>query len=282
MRKLLLSFFIGLILSATIGFVGCKSKKETPTELYAQLDSVATPDTVSADTISDTLQAPPPKKADELFDDFVYAFMKHKRFQRSRIAFPLPYIRNGKQHTIAQGQWQYDPIFSNREVYTLIFDNKKGMQVAKDTSLRHVVVEELDVEQLHVKSYTFERATNEWMLTSVSVADMEKSDNRDFYQFYHQFATNPDFQKAHIANPLEFTTVDEESNEHIAGYISPAQWTDFAPELPTSKLTNILYGQTFSNSKMRVLTITSLSGGMSSTLTFKKADGRWQLTKLDN
>ncbi|MCF0236601.1 MAG: DUF4348 domain-containing protein, partial [Bacteroidaceae bacterium] len=40
--------------------------------------------------------------------------------------------------------------------------------------------------------------------------------------------------------------------------------------------------QTFSNSKMRVLTITSLSGGMSSTLTFKKADGRWQLTKLDN
>lgn len=264
-------------------FAGCKSKQETPTEEYIKMDSVASADTVASDSLAaDTLQAPPPKKADELFDDFVYAFMKNRRFQRHRILFPLPYAEDGQQRNLTRQMWKHDPMFSNREVYTLIFDSKKGMRVAKDTSLRHVVVEELDLEDLRVKSYSFERKESEWQLVRLDHDAMEKSVNSEFYNFYHRFSTDTDFQQQHIANPLEFSTIDEETYETVAGFISPDQWTDFAPELPTTKLTNILYGQTFLNSKMRVLTITSLSGGMNSSLTFKKVSGKWMLTKLEN
>ena len=274
-----------LVATGTILLMGgCKHRNDTPT------DAVATADTSQIDTTitdndsiveeQDTIA--PPKKADEFFDDFAFAFMKNRRFQRSRISFPLPYTIDGQTKHIARNAWKFDRMYAAHEVYTLIFDSHKGAKMAKDTTVKKVVVEELNLELQRVKSYHFERKSGEWMLTSLNEQPMEESVNSDFYDFYHHFATDDDFQKTHVAESIKFSTYDEDNFQRISGTISSAQWKDFAPELPHSQLTNILYGQTYKNSKLRVLSISSLSGGMASSLTFKKKNGEWILTQIEN
>lgn len=279
--------FHSLFLAATGTILlmgGCKHRNDTPT------DAVATADTSQIDTTTtendsiaeeqDTIA--PPKKADEFFDDFAFAFMKNRKFQRSRIIFPLPYTIDGQLKYISRNAWRFDRMYSAHEVYTLIFDSHKGTKMSKDTSVRNVVVEELNLELQRVKSYRFERKLGEWMLTSLNEQPMEESVNSDFYNFYHHFATDDEFQKTHVAESIKFSTYDEDNFQRISGTISSAQWKDFAPELPHSQLTNILYGQTYKNSKLRILSISSLSGGMASSLTFKKKNGEWMLTQIDN
>ena len=263
---------------------GCKHRNDVPTEAIPTVDSSQTDTTATAsDSIleaQDTIA--PPKKADEFFDDFAFAFMKNRRFQRSRISFPLPYTIDGQTKHIARNAWKFDRMYAAHEVYTLIFDSHKGAKMAKDTTVKKVVVEELNLEHQRVKSYHFERKSGEWRLVALNDQSMEESVNSDFYQFYHRFATDVDFQSTHVAESLKFSTYDEDNFQRIKGTISAAQWKDFAPELPQTQLTNILYGQTYKNSKLRILSISSLSGGMTSTLTFKKKNGEWILTQLDN
>lgn len=224
----------------------------------------------------------PPKKADELFDDFVFAFMKNKYFQRRRIDFPLTHEVNGNNQPIDRKQWKYNPMYAQREVYTLIFDNKKAERMAKDTSLRHVIVEDFDLKSRRIKSFVFQRKEGEWRLTHLKDAEVNEAADYNFYNFYRSFATDETFQKQHICNPLTFVTYDEDTFERIDGFISPDQWEDFAPELPAESLTNILYGKSDSGSNLRILKINSISGGMNSTLTFKRQDGQWMLVKLEN
>ena len=279
--------FHSLFLAATGTILlmgGCKHRNDTPTDAVATADSSQIDTTITDnDSIveeQDTIA--PPKKADEFFDDFAFAFMKNRRFQRSRISFPLPYTIDGQTKHIARNAWKFDRMYATREVYTLIFDSHKGAKMAKDTTVKKVVVEELNLEHQRVKSYHFERKSGEWRLVALNDQSMEESVNSDFYQFYHRFATDVDFQSTHVAESLKFSTYDEDNFQRIKGTISAAQWKDFAPELPQTQLTNILYGQTYKNSKLRILSISSLSGGMTSTLTFKKKNGEWILTQLDN
>lgn len=271
---LLFALFVGLWCT-----VGCKSRTETPaivTEQRVDTDSVAT------DSTSTAAETPIPKKADEYFDDFAFAFMKKPRFQRSRIVFPLEHIVDGKRSEIQKSAWKYDRMYSARETYTLIFDSPKGAGMAKDTSVTRVVVEELDLSRQRIKSYLFLRENSEWRLTRLSEEKMERSANSDFYAFYQRFSTDPAYQREHIASQLAFSTFDEDNFKRMEGFISASQWPDFAPELPKNKLTNVLYGQTFNNSNLRLLSISSLSSGLTSTLTFRRRNGKWKLTRLDN
>lgn len=276
--QILLSFLLmGLF------FAACNKRSEIQADALPEetSDSIAL-DTLQEETTTAPQEATPPQKADELFDDFVFAFMKNKRFQKSRIVFPLSHIVDGQRRGIARAKWRFDSMYSRREVYTLIFDSRKAEKMAKDTSLRHVVVEELNLTEERVKSYVFQRQNTEWKLTELRETDMDETENGDFYVFYRSFSSDETFQKQHIAAPLEFSTYDEETFERFDGFISPDQWKDFAPELPKNELTNILYGQTYGNSNLRILKISSLSGGMNCVLTFKRQNGKWMLTKLDN
>lgn len=274
---LLLTLFVGLLCT-----VGCKSRTETPaTPVEEVVDSVKS-DSVVVDSVPAVAETPIPKKADEFFDDFAFAFMKKPRFQRSRIVFPLEHIVDGKRFEIQKSAWKYDRMYSAGETYTLIFDSAKGAGMAKDTSVSRVVVEELNLPHHRIKSYLFLRENAEWRLIQLKEEKMERSENSDFYAFYQRFSTDEEYQREHIAQQLSFSTFDEDNFKRIEGFISASQWPDFAPELPKNKLTNVLYGQTFKNTNLRVLSISSLSSGLMSTLTFRRRNGKWMLTRLDN
>lgn len=239
-------------------------------------------DSVAPDTAQSAEEVPISKKADEFFDDFAFAFMKKPRFQRSRIVFPLEHIVDGRRSEIAGRAWKHDRMYSKRETYTLIFDSAKGEKMAKDTSVKHVTVEELDLLGHRVKSYVFSKSDGEWRLVRLEDEQMEHSANSDFYAFYQQFATDDEFRRAHMVPRLAFSTYDEDNFKRMEGFISPDQWSDFAPELPKGKLTNILYGQSFANTNLRLLAISTPSSGFTSTLTFRRKKGKWMLTRLEN
>lgn len=265
--------------------IACNRKPEPPVEAVMQPveDTVKTIDVAQDDSIPEEVAVPePPKKADELFDDFAFAFMKNRKFQKTRIQFPLSYVVDGQQTKIEDRQWKYDSMYSRYEMYTLIFDNAKGDKAAKDTSIDRVVVEELDLETQRAKSYDFERLNGEWMLTSLTDGPMENSANSEFYTFYHRFATDEDYQKSHIAQQLKFVTFDDDEFKMKEFTIAPEDFAECSPELPKSKITNILYGQSFKNSSLRILSLRAHASGMECQMEFKKSGGEWKLTRLEN
>lgn len=279
---------VQFVLAAVAGILlacGCKSKTDIPVELAESVPTDTTPaiDVAQDDSLPGEVSVPePPKKADELFDDFAFAFMKNRKFQKARIEWPLTYIVNGREEKIQYSQWKYDSMYSRYEIYTLIFADTKGDKAAKDTTLCRVVVEELDLDTQQAKSYGFDRKNGEWMLTSLVNGPMEESENSDFYNFYHRFATDEDFQQAHITNPLPFSTFDDDEFKMVETSIDPSEFSECAPELPKSKITNILYGQKFKNSNLRILSLRAQASGMECQMVFKKSGSEWMLTRLEN
>lgn len=262
----------------------CKSKTEAPVEFMEEVpaDTTKAPELVE-DSLPEELAVPePPKKADELFDDFIFAFMKNKHYQRQRVAFPLSYTYDGENKQLEQSEWKYDSMYSRYEMYTLIFDSEKADNMAKDTSVDRVVVEELDLDTQRAKSYDFKRENAEWRLTSLEDGPMENSANSEFYRFYHQFATDPAFQQSHIASPLAFSTFDDDEFKTVETTLTPEEFAEHSPELPKSKITNILYGQTFQNSNLRILSLRAHASGFECKMVFKKNGGEWKLTRLEN
>lgn len=264
--------------------IACKSKTEMPVEaVMSQSEDTTNIEVAQEDSIPGEVAVPePPKKADELFDDFAFAFMKNRKFQKERITFPLPYTLDGEAREISDSQWKYDSMYSRYEMYTLIFDSKKAEKAAKDTKIDRVVVEELDLETQRAKSYEFQRLDGEWMLTSLADGPMTDSENHDFYGFYHRFATDEEYQKSHIAQQLKFSTFDDDEFKMKEFTITPDDFAECAPELPQSRITNILYGQTFTNSNFRVLSLRAHASGMEAQMEFKKSGGEWKLTRLEN
>lgn len=278
--------FAAIFAVAATVLMACKGKQEMTVE-----DNEAPIDTTHVDSITvaqeeeptaDIAVPTPPKKADELFDDFAFAFMKNVKFQKSRINFPLTYIQDGNTKEISEKQWKFDSMYSRYEMYTLIFDNAKAESAAKDTKIDRVVVEELDLATQHAKSYDFQRLEGEWKLTRLSDGAMTESENSDFYTFYQQFATNEEYRKAHIASQLKFVTFDDDEFKTKESYITPDDYEECSPELPQSKITNILYGQTFKNSNLRILSLRASASGMECQLEFRKSGGEWKLTRLEN
>ena len=238
-------------------------------------------DSLAIDSQSvDTME--PPVAADGLFDDFMYNFMRNKKFQIKRTKFPLENRVDGKNKPIEQKDWKFDPLYAHEDVYTMLFDNEKSMKCEKDTSVHHVIVEWVYLGNNRVKQYHFYKEQGKWILKGLDTHKIEKNVNKDFFAFYKHFAADPAFQMKHIANPFKFKTYDSDNFQEIDGVLDVAQWPDFKPLMPTGRITNISYGQKYANNGQRVLVITSPSAGMSCTLSFKKIKGSWTLVRMES
>lgn len=282
MRKLSLIVVLSSLLMM-VGFStsGCSDKKPTT-------DSVAV-DTLGADTVardsSDELiaETPMPKAADELFDDFVFNFAANRKLQFNRIHFPLPVYRDGKiTAKLEKKQWSMEHFFMRQDYYTLIFDNAKQMELVKDTTIDHVVVEKVYLKSGSVKQYLFNRINGQWMMTSINYKPMYQNLNASFLKFYRQFATDMAFQYRHLHNPVMFTGPDPDDDfSTMTGEIAPETWPAFAPQLPGNMIYNILYGQKYAESTQKIFVMRGIANGLELELTFRKQGGKWMLTKLN-
>lgn len=257
---------------------GCSDKKASGAD-SATTDST---DTTAADTLEQLIsEQPMPKAADELFDDFIFNFAANKKLQMKRIQFPLKVVNGQAEKMLNKGQWKMEHFFMNQGYYTIIFDNRRQMNLVKDTSINHVVVEKIYLRRKKVKQYVFNRINGQWMLVEVNTGAMYQNNNASFLNFYQKFATDSAYQARHLDNPIHFSGPDPDDDfSTMTGDIAPETWPAFAPELPSGFIYNIMYGQKYTQSNQKIFVMRGIANGMEMELTFRRHGKEWKLTKL--
>nr|WP_303110937.1 DUF4348 domain-containing protein [uncultured Prevotella sp.] len=284
MKKLsFISVLMALLTIVCFSSVGCTGKKPA-----SDADTLASDTTVADTQAMDSTEklieeTPMPKAADELFDDFVFNFAANRKLQLSRVHFPLPVYRNEKVvKTIDKKHWKMEHFFMRQDYYTLIFDNQKQMNLVKDTTIDHVVVEKVFYHKKTVQQFLFNRINGQWMMTSINYKPMYSNKNASFLKFYGKFATDSTFQAEHLHNPVKFVGPDPDDDfSTMTGDIEPETWPAFAPKLPSSMIYNIIYGQKYNESNQKIFVIRGIANGLETELTFKRIGGKWMLTKLN-
>ncbi|MBQ4387009.1 MAG: DUF4348 domain-containing protein [Prevotella sp.] len=278
MKRQLVAIFSVLLLLSCGGNKAGNHEDEVPADsIVADADT-----TVVAQAEEDPLaNLPMPKAADELFDDFIYNFSASKKLQMERIMFPLKKVNGNKVETIDKSQWKMERYFMRQQYYTLLFDSEKHMEVVKDTSLNHAVVEMIYFNTGAVIQHKFDRLRGVWMLTSVETIPITSSSNASFLEFYHRFSTDEAFQKESLNETIQFEGPDPDDDfARMEGEITADTWEAFAPELPKKMLYNIIYGQPHKEGNHKVFVLRGIANGMELEMTFQRKGGAWKLTKL--
>lgn len=272
-------------------FIGCGGGKtgsvsgEAPADTQSVrpvADSLAAA-TLDGDTLDNEVMdnLPMPKAADELFDDFIFNFAANKKLQRERILFPLKKVNGDKVETIGRDEWRTERYFMRQEYYTLLFDSEQQMEVARDTSVSHAVVEMIYFNTGAVIQHIFDRLRGAWMLTSIRTIPISQSGNASFLDFYHRFATDSAFQQESLDETILFTGPDPDDDfGQMEGVITADTWEAFAPDLPQKMLFNIIYGQPRPEGNRKLFVLRGIANGMELEMTFKRTGGNWKLTKL--
>lgn len=282
MKKLIVGI---CLLGCLTSCVGGKKNTDTQEEQMEWTDSIeAMADSLLIEEVEEELVIP--VAADESFADFLYNFALDERLQLRRILFPLPYYMDNQKDSILKEDWVHDPLFSQQEFYTMLYDNLDDAELEKDTASTSVRIEWIDLKQKKMKRYYFERLYGWWKLEAIDDATMPKEETgqEDFYEFYERFANDSLFQAERVADPLPFVAPDPEDEFQILETtIQKEQWFTFQPKLPNEYLTNVNYGQRLNqNSRTRIIELRGFGNGFSNTLYFRCRNGEWRLTRFED
>lgn len=281
MKKLVIAI---CLLGGMLSCVGGKKNADTQEDALP-VDTMA----FMADTLDlEEVEEEPivPASADESFADFLYNFALDERLQLRRILFPLPYYTDSRKDSILKEDWKHDPLFSQQEFYTMLYDHLDDAELEKDTASTSVRIEWIDLKERKLKRYYFERLYGWWKLEAIDDATMPKEENgqEDFYEFYERFANDSLFQAERVVDPLPFVAPDPDDDFNILETtIQKEQWFAFQPKLPGEFLTNVNYGQRLDgNSRTRVIELRGFGNGFSNTLYFRCRNGEWKLTRFED
>ena len=263
-------FSIGLvtILIVTAACSGGKTEQETGDEdslLNTDADTVLLPDEEETD-----LPLMPKEgevRVDELFDDFLYTFVRSHRIQNSRTEQGL----------------NCDLSFMAGEFCTNLYSSQSEMSLNEDTMLSVASVERIDLNEQEITSFKFQKQKGKWRLTSKEVYGFAGSDMCDFLQFYARFTTDSIFQYKSMARSIRVTMMDpDDENQSIEGFIDRAQWPTVIGEFPSGVISNIRSGQIYDGRRRMMLEKMAMGQGLSETFTFEKHGNDWKLTQFDN
>ena len=281
MKKLVIAI---CLLGGMLSCVGGKKNADTQEEALP-VDTMA----FMADTLEvEEVEEEPivPASADESFADFLYNFALDEKLQLRRILFPLPYYTDSRKDSILKEDWKHDPLFSQQEFYTMLYDHLDDAELEKDTASTSVRIEWIDLKGRKLKRYYFERLYGWWKLEAIDDATMPKEENgqEDFYEFYERFANDSLFQAERVVDPLPFVAPDPDDDFNILETtIQKEQWFAFQPKLPGEFLTNVNYGQRLDgNSRTRVIELRGFGNGFCNTLYFRCRNGEWKLTRFED
>jgi len=208
-------------------------------------------------------------------------FVANQRLQMSRIDFPLPVVDGNKEEMLDRKHWKMEHFFMHQGYYTLLFDSEQHMEIVKETSVSHAVVEKIYFDRQQVKQYVFERQNGLWKLQKVRIIPVAGSHHASFLAFYHQFASNPDYQLEHLDKTVQFSGPDPDDDfSQMEGIITPDTWEAFAPQLPSKVIYNIIYGKPGKEGHQKIFVMRGTANGLELEMTFKRKGNEWKLTKL--
>ena len=282
MMKTKSDWWLGLMFVLVMASCG-SGKPSEPTDEEQDGDSTLIDETLTEEELQDELisEEPMPLAAEELFDDFLFNFASNKRLQMERIHFPLVVVSDAKADTLERDEWQMEHFFMHHEEYTLIFDSEAQMQQVKDTAVSHAVVEKIFLDQGFVCQYRFERRNGRWMLEGMQKQTMSLNPNASFLAFYRRFATDSVFRQHSLNDEIIFSGPDPDNDlEQMEGVITPDFWEAFAPELPRGVIYNIVYGEHYGHSNLKIFALRGIANGLEVEMTFRREHDKWKLTKL--
>ena len=283
MKKL---FFGCCLLMLMVACEGGKKKIDPFETFTGQIDSLKVhTDSVHADTALVVEDVIPPS-ADESFADFFYNFASDEKFQLSRIVFPVSTYKGDKIVRVPKEEWQHDYLFSRDPAYTVLFDREEDMEMEKDTSMRSVQVDIINLVRSQIKRYYFQRKKQSWFLEAINLQRLvhETDGEEDFMQFYEKFSSDSVFQAERLADPLGFVTADPDDEFQILETtLEPGQWFAFRPPMMAGKLTNVHYGQKEDlHSDSKIVEFKGFGNGFSNTLYFERRGGIWKLIQFED
>ncbi len=221
----------------------------------------------------------------ETFSDFFFLFLNNRRFQAERVKFPLNVCDiNGEEYVIKSGR-EFRTYFtwpSTDEYCLLLTDEAQMEEFQNNLEFCDVEVQLIELRSGQIRAFDFHREAETWQL--VRSREYDSSGNvLDFLQFYNQFVTDSLFQQQSLNTPIRYTMVDlDEEYSQIDGTLDPSQWPAFRPDLPTHRITNILFGQQLEQAQEIVLAHCGIANGMMEMFTFRKNGAHWRLTTFKN
>lgn len=241
-------------------------------------------DTLGLDSV-DNLQLfePHPLSAslDDYFSDFFYTFLTDEDFQKTRIDDAL----RDKAKNIARR-------FNAQEFYTVVYTDDQDLALQNDTALQEVSVSWIAMTG-DVDRYVFRKNAEDakWMLAEIDNDAKVSRENKQFFLFYRDFATDMNVQKESLQNPVHFVVSQSEESEEDAEMgnmnrdIKPEEWNDFINEngLPmlTDDIVAIDFGQKMESDDTKNLLLQEFSNGNTMIMRFKKESQNWKLCEID-
>jgi hypothetical protein len=118
-------------------------------------------------------------------------------------------------------------------------------------------------------------------LTEIHEQALQRNANAQFLSFYRQFVCDSVFQYSSLSEQIAFVGPDDEDDfGQVEGVITPDFWSAFAPELPSDRLWNIVYGLQDPAATEKIFVLRGIANGLETELTFSLRGGRWRLVKL--
>lgn len=276
----------GLVIAGALVslLVSCNNQKIT--NAYDTEDDVGE-DSIEA-FVGDTLhlfeEEEPPVTVDELFDDFFYNFMDDARFQSQRIVYPLPCKAGEEQEKVTKDEWpQYDH-FGNQEVLSVIYEREQDYELSKDTSVMHVGVEWIHLQDHRVETFQFNRVDGKWKLTEIDKHQRKDIPNGGFLDFYAHFVADSVYQRASLAEPVKVVLTSEDGEEEPqVEELNADEWFEMKNSLPlpTGELINVNYGQECISQNRKTLLLQGISNGMQMKFKFNKDREGWKLQEIE-
>lgn len=259
----------------------------------AEADSLAT-DSARAEEAADTTlhllaEEVIPKAADELFNDFFYAFTENGKYQLERINFPLRDVTGDASEPLSREDWDAHHRFDGQEFYSIIFDRESDMELQHDTAVSHVSVDYIHLRSERVERFNFRRGEDgQWRLTDFDHLRVADTPNADFTEFLARFVADSAYQRESLRLPLRLISepedVEDEGGTSGTSEMGADEWFDFAKDMPLPRsgiMTNINYGQSAFSENRKTLLSEVLGSGQFVKFRFDRSDGRWRLMEIE-
>lgn len=219
------------------------------------------------------------ERGDELFDDFLYAFLQDSHFRNNRTASQI------KDSMMDVNELDSAFNFMHGEYTTSIYNNdEQDKYLNEDTALAQASVERIDLMQKSITTFAFARsAQGTWSLQTIRNSAFDQSDLSDFLTFYSEFTSNATFREKYTSNKIRISMMDpDDDSQTMDGFINREQWNAVGNAIPEGVISNIRYGQNYLGTRKILLEKTSLGNGMSETFVFTKGRRGWEFVGYEN
>lgn len=236
-------------------FISCNPKKNNETRIQEKA-------TVSVETT---------------FMDFFDTFMWDKKFQESRIIFP---IKHETKTITSSKDWKHLSFYTESK-YIPILNSDTINLFDKDVEGKTI---EMFIVNTAIKSatkYSFIKNENKWFLSSSQDLIIKSVPDFEFIDFLTSFSNDSVFQINHIKFPLPESYADSEKDyETVKKDITQNEWGHIKIVDSNDKL--LVLSNIDTKNKYRNVFYRGVENGIWVKFTFEKISGNWKLIKLED